>query len=261
MMYKVEELLLMTGGEILLKENPLVKIQQPTIKQIALKGESEFFRSMSIFYINSEPLIEFINQLKTLREDEKEILLKNITAYDNLLFVMQASTADGSDKYEVVKLAQSAFGLLTPEYKFNFDPQKQEMSLISLKDSHSIVVDEELFMKIKSVAEQIFLLDKFFGESKKEKLSPAAQKIADKIAESERKIKEINGEKEEDSYFARILSIMGMHADLDYLSNLTVYQLHNQFERFNLFTNYNQNMRAALAGATNVEFVDWYKKI
>jgi hypothetical protein len=135
------------------------------------------------------------------------------------------------------------------------------MSLISLKDSHSIVVDGELFMKIKSVAEQIFLLDKFFGESQKEKLSPAAQKIADKIAKSERRIKEMNGEKEEGSYFARILSIMGMHGDLDYLSNLTVYQLYNQFERFNLFTNYNQSVRASLAGATNVEFVDWYKKI
>ena len=61
MMYKVEELLLMTGGEILLKD-PLVKIQQPTMKQIALKGESEFFRSMNIFYIGPEPLVEFINQ-------------------------------------------------------------------------------------------------------------------------------------------------------------------------------------------------------
>ena len=100
---------------------------------------------------------------------------------------MQASTVDGTDKYKVVELTQSAFDLLTPEYRFNFDPQEQAMSLISLKDSHSIVVDRELFMKIKSVAEQIFLLDKFFGESKKEKLSPAAQKIADKIAESERK--------------------------------------------------------------------------
>lgn len=260
MMYKVEELLLMTGGEILLK-GPLVKIQQPTMKQIALKGESEFFRSMNIFYIGSEPLVEFINQLETLGENEKEILLKTTTAYDNLLFVMQASTVDGTDKYEVVKLTQSAFDLLTPEYRFNFDPQKQEMSLISLKDSHSIVVDGELFMKIKSVAEQIFLLDKFFGNSGKEKLSPAAQKIANKIAKSERRIKEINGEKEEGSYFARILSIMGMHGDLDYLSNLTVYQLHNQFERFNLFTNYNQSVRASLAGATNVEFVDWYKKI
>lgn len=261
MMYKVEELLLMTGGEILINEDPLVKIQQPTIKQIALKGESEFFRSMNIFYIGPEPLVEFINRLETLEENEKEILLKTTTAYDNLLFVMQASTAGGIDKYGIVKLAQSAFDLLIPEYRFNFDPQKQEMYLISLKDSHSIIIDRELFMKIKSVVEQIFLLDKFFGESKKEKLSPAAQRIADKIAKSERKIKEMNGEKEEGSYFARILSIMGMHADLDYLSNLTVYQLQNQFERFNLFTSYNQNMRAALAGATNVEFVDWYKKI
>lgn len=251
----------MTGGEILL-EDPLVKIQQPTIKQIALKGESEFFRSMNIFYIRPEPLIEFINQLETLGEDEKEIILATITAYDNLLFLMQASTAGGADEYKVVELTQSAFDLLIPGYRFNFDPQKHEMSLTSLKDSHSIVVDGELFMKIKSVARQIFLLDKFFeGSEKKEELSPAARKIADKIAESERKIREINGEKEEGSYFARILSIMGMHGDLDYLSNLTIYQLHNQFERFNLFTNHNTNMRASLAGATNVELVDWYKKI
>ena len=260
MMYKVEELLLMTGGDILLKD-PLVKIQQPTIKQIALKGENEFFRSMNIFYIGPEPLVEFINQLETSEEDEKETLLKAITAYDNLLFLMRASTAGGADEYKVVELAQSAFDLLVPGYRLNFDPQKHEMSLISLKDSHSIVVDGELFMKIKSVAEQIFLLDKFFADSEKEELSPAAQKIADKIAESERKIKEINGENEEGSYFARILSIMGMHGDLDYLSNLTVYQLHNQFERFNLFTNYNQSVRASLAGATNVELEDWYKKI
>ena len=260
MMYKVEELLLMTGEEILLKD-PLVKIQQPTMKQIALKGESEFFRSMNIFYIGPEPLIEFINQLETLGEDEKEIILETITAYDNLLFLMRASTAGGADEYKVVELTQSAFDLLIPEYRFNFDPQKKEMSLISLKDSHSIVVDGELFMKIKSVAEQIFLLDKFFESSEKEELSPAAQKIADKIAEQERKIREINGENEEGSYFARILSIMGMHGDLDYLSNLTVYQLQNQFERFNLFTHYNQNMKAALAGASNVELEDWYKKI
>ena len=97
--------------------------------------------------------------------------------------------------------------------------------------------------------------------SLKRKVEPSGTKIADKIAKSERKIKEMNGEKEEGSYFARLLSIMGMHGYLDYLSNLTVYQLHNQFERFNLFTNYNQNMRALLAGATNVELVDWYKKI
>lgn len=259
-MYKVEELLLMTGGEILL-EDSLVKIHQPTMKEIALKGENEFFRSMNIFYIRPEPLIEFVNQLETLEEDEKENILATITAYDNLLFLMQASTANGDDEYKVIELTQSAFDLLVPGYRFNFDPQKREMSLTSLKDSHSIVVDEELFMKIKSVARQIFLLDKFFGNSEKAEMSPAAQKIADKIAEGEKKIKEINGETEEGSYFARVLSIMGMHGDLDYLSNLTIYQLHNQFERFILYTNHDQSMRASLAGASNVELVDWYKKI
>jgi hypothetical protein len=92
-------------------------------------------------------------------------------------------------------------------------------------------------------------------------MSEAARKIADKIATAEKKIKQANGESQEDSQFARILSIMGMKNELDYLSNLTVYQLYNQFERFNLMTNYDQSMQASLAGASNVELVDWYKKI
>ena len=54
---------------------------------------------------------------------------------------------------------------------------------------------------------------------------------------------------------------MGVKYELDYLSNLTIYQLYNQFERYNLFLNYNQGVQAFLSGASNVELVDWYKKI
>ena len=93
-------------------------------------------------------------------------------------------------------------------------------------------------------------------------IANAAQKIADKRAESEKKIRKLKGENEDEtSYFARILSIMGMERDLNYLSSLTVYQLNNQFERMNLFISYDQSVKASLAGAQNVEIIDWYKKI
>lgn len=228
-------------------------------------GEDKFFSSMSIFYIKPEPLMDFINNLTHLNEEEKQMWIDSSTAYDNLLFLMQAIAMGlEEEKEKLTDLIRTAFKMLVPTYTFNFNSERGIMFLNADDKSHSIVVDKDLFLKFKSIVEDIFLLKKFFGESdQSKKLSPAAQKIADKMALSEKKIKELKNDKDsgDNSQFARILSIMGMRHELDYLSNLTIYQLCNQFERFNLLSNYEQGIQASLAGASNVELVDWYKKI
>ena len=262
-MYKVEDLTLITGDDILLKK-PVVKIRQPSIKEIALIGEGKFFRSLSIFEIDSKPLTDFINSIEERSDEEKAVMVSAITDYDNLLFFMRSSFIGGEqDKFKIVELTKTIFKLMMPEYNFVFNQETGVMLLMAQnEDSHSIVVDREFFGLIKDIARQIFLLDKFFGASEKTEMSAAAQKIADKMAESEKKIRKLKGENEDEtSYFARILSIMGMERDLNYLSSLTVYQLNNQFERMNLFISYDQSVKASLAGAQNVEIIDWYKKI
>lgn len=260
MMHKISELVLMSGLDIEL-DKPSVKIRQPKIKEIALIGEDKFFSSMSIFYIKPEPLMDFIN----LSEEEKKIWIDSSTAYDNLLFLIQAiALGPGEEKEKLIESIRMAFKILVSTHTFHFNSERGIMLLNADDKSHSIVVDRDLFLKFKSIAEDIFLLKKFFGESdQSKKLSPAAQKIADKMALSEKKIKELKNDKNsgDNSQFARILSIMGMKHELDYLSNLTVYQLYNQFERFNLLLSYEQSVQATLAGASNVEIVDWYKKI
>lgn len=262
-MYKVDELLLMTGGDILL-EDLMVRIEQPSIKKIALIGEGQFFRGLNIFTLDSLALTDFIKSLEGVSEEEKVNMIESITDYDNLLFLMKASFANGGkDQFEIVELANVIFKLMMPDYNFAFSAERGDMFLMAQEEnSHSIVVDREFFGLVKDIATQIFTLDKFFGASEKPEMSAAAQKIADKMAESEKKIKELKGENEEEtSYFSRILSIMGIKSDLNYLASLTVYQLSNQFERMNLFTSYEQSLQAILAGASNVEMVDWYKKI
>lgn len=261
MMSKISDLILITGLDIELK-NPSVRIHQPKLSEIALIGEDNFFRSMNIFYIKPEPLIEFIQSLGTINDSEKEMWLESATPYDNLLFLIQTSLMGEEDKTQVTDLVKIAFKLMIPTHTFVYNEEANTMLLMADNKSHSIVVDGDLFLRLRNIAEQIFLLSKFFGEQDVKKLSPAAQKIADKMAASEKKIKRVNGEEDsENSQFARILSIMGVKYELDYLSNLTIYQLYNQFERYNLFLNYNQGVQASLAGASNVELVDWYKKI
>lgn len=258
MMSKISELILISGLDIEL-DKLSVKIRQPKLKEIALMGEDKFFNSMSIFYIEPEPLMNLIN----LSEEEKKIWIDSSTAYDNLLFLMQATALEPGEKEKLIELIRMAFKTMVPTHTFVFNDESETMILMADNELHSIVVDRDLFSRFKDIAEEIFLLDKFFGiNNSTAKLSAAAQKIADKIALSEQKLKKLKNENaEENSQFARIISIMGMNYELDYLSNLTVYQLYNQFERFNLLSNYTQGTQALLAGARDVELVDWYKKI
>ena len=261
MMLKVDELLLMAGEPIHLEQYS-VKIHQPSIREIPLIGEEEFFQGMNIFNLDSAPLINFVESLEYTDEEKKEII-EDITAYDNLLFILQATAQMGAeDEVNIEYLAKSIFKLIMPHHKFVFNSEIGNIILMAEhEDSHSIVVDREFFDQIKDVVSQIFIFDKFFGKSENTEMSAAAQKIADKIAKSEAKIKKIKGDDTEGSFFSRIVSIMGVKKEIDYLVDLTVYQLNNQFERMNLFAEYQLNVQGALAGATNMEVVDWYKKI
>lgn len=263
MMYKVDDLTLITGGNIIINDPP-VEIQQPSIKQISLVGEREFFRSLNIFDIDSEPLVNFINGVENIDAEEKELMIEAITEYDNLLFFMKSSfIGEGQDQFQIVDMAKVVFNLIMPDYEFVFNQETGDMLLMNQKEnSHSIVVDREFFDLLKDIANQIFLLDKFFGTSAQPEMSEGARRIAQKMEESEKKIRRMKGEEAEGtSYFARILSVMGLKKELEYLSSLTVYQLDNQFERMNLFVSYDQSLKAHLAGATNIEITDWYKKI
>lgn len=262
-MSKISDLILIGGLDIEITDPP-VRIHQPRLNEIALIGEDKFFQSMSIFYIEPGPLMGLADGLIMLNEEEKQMWIDSSTAYDTFLFLLQMTAfRPMEDRNVLIERARLAFKTMVPTHTFVFNNESNTMILVSDDKSHSIVVDRDLFLRFKSIAEEIFLLNKFFGVSDSTtKLSAAAQKIADKIALSEQKLKKLkNGNDEENSQFARIISIMGMNYELDYLNNLTVYQLYNQFERFNLFSSYNQGVQASLAGASNVELVDWYKKI
>lgn len=262
-MYKVDELTLMTGTIINL-EDPVVRIHQPTLEEIALiGGEKKLFQSLNMFYIDSAPLMQFIDTLEDINEEERDKLKEEVTPYDTLLFLLKvyAEPQYKEDFNSLLELIQNVFQMITPNYTFVFNVEEGSMLLKDNEDSHSIVVDREFFIKLKDISTQVFLLDTFFKEEEKKELSAAAQKIADKMAEAERRIQEEKAEEEVDSQFALIISILGIHHPIDYLRSLTIYQIYDQFERFNLYNQYDQAMQAALAGASDVEMVNWYKKI
>ena len=87
-----------------------------------------------------------------------------------------------------------------------------------------------------------------------------ADKRAAKIAErlQNRKKKSGNNEKKKVAIFSRYISVLavGEKKDINSLMDYTVYQLKDEFERFQKKQNFDFNMKARLAGATDIEDVD-----
>ena len=55
---------------------------------------------------------------------------------------------------------------------------------------------------------------------------------------------------------------IGSHAlNINAINDLTVYQLFNQMQRFGLYTQYESAVKAMLAGAKDVEMVDWLEDL
>lgn len=251
MMYKVSKLTLITGIDILMPEYE-VKIHQPTINEIALIGEEMFFSSLSIFMIEIDNfktnLTNFIQQESNNEDTE---FVTKLTEFEIVLFLLN-SDPNFLDTFKTI------MGLLIKDYDFRFS--KEEFKIFLENEKNTIELDEQFFMTLKDIVYKIFIFDKFFDSAKYNPANEAAAKIAKKLAKAKEKIKDKNSTQEH-GLFANMISILGTtNHNISDLNNFTIYQLYNQFERYSLYLQYDQSMKAALAGA-QVDIVDWFKQL
>lgn len=250
MMYKVELLALMSGIDILIAEYG-VKIHQPTINEIALMGEERFFSLLNLFNLDIEKLREGILESLINAPSEELEIIKYLDEYNIILFLINTD-----DNFK--QLFLDLFKLILKNYKIDF----LEYEMILREDDNMLIFNSDLYYKIKDIVSQIFLFEKFFAESQVKPVNEKAKKIADKLKRSRDKIQAMNqNDKDEDkSFFANMISVLGVKESFSELNHLTVYQLYNKFERYNLYLQYDQSLRALVAGA-QIEIVDWFKQI
>ena len=119
-------------------------------------------------------------------------------------------------------------------------------------------------MIIKETYKQIFCLD--FSSVVSNNYNPAndrAKKIADKLNKRKEKLSK-NNNKSENNIFSNIISILVIGSKSLSISeclNMTVYQIYNILKRFNLYNEYDLQIKALMQGAKDVELVDWTKQI
>ena len=237
-------LALMCGIDIPIPECQLV-IHQPTIKEIALVGELDFFTAIQCLCINKDYL---------LLQDES--VPRDINNFQ--IFMMIMYEKETADKKSAV---QSLFTLLFPRYKVLLTPR----AIMLQEEDKKIIIDSNNFEIFQDYLKQVFCYSQMHG--KDANYNPAnkkAEEIARKLMKGRQKVSELKGESNI-SIFSQYLSILtvGLNSmSLKDCMDLTLYQFYDLIERYQLYINWDVDLRARLAGAKPDSSPDnWMKNI
>ena len=219
-------------------------IHQPKIKEIALMGESEFFVAVQCLNINKN----LIDQDKTPLQ-----ITNNFQIF--MTIMQQEETKD--KKKAVISLLE----LLFPNYKVMFLPRSLALSK---KDFPNITIDENNFEFFQNVIQQVFCLSS--QKNQQAGFNPAnakAKEIAEKLMRGRQRVAELNGSANA-SIFTQYLSILsiGLQMPLNDLSDLTMFQIYDLVERYQLYISWDIDIKSRLAGAKPDDRPDnWMKNI
>lgn len=218
------------------------EIHQPKIKEIALIGESDFFVG-----------VQCLNIDKNLLNQDKSII-QNTNNFQIFMTVM--SEKETRDKKNATK---NLLSLMFPKHVVMFTPRS-----IFLQGDTNITIDETNFEDLQILSKSIFCISN--KNNQQQGFNPAnakAKEIAEKIMRGRRRVAELNGSANA-SVFSQYLSILsvGLQMPLQSLTELTMYQLYDLIERYQLYISWDIDIRSRLAGAKPEDRPDnWMKNI
>ena len=231
-------LALMAGSDIPIPECQLI-LHQPTIKEISLIGEQDYFTGAQCLCVD-----------KNMYAQE----LPNTSNFAVFMMLMQDERA--KDKKESVR---QVLTLLFPNYNFFFTPRAISFNL----QGEMFMIDESNFESFQEVLQKVFCL----GSGSQDNFNPAneaAKKIADKLMKARQRVaaeKNASGSSILSQYLSTLtvgLSSMSLYD----LLNLTIYQLYDLIERYMLYVNWDLDVRTRLAGGKPDSKPDnWMKPI
>ena len=239
------ELLLLSGSDIPFPEAKIT-IHQPTLKEIGYIGEDVFFIGCG-----------FLDFSKELLADKDKIRLSNYNDFDILMTIM--GNTDKTVKH-TVNCAKLVLSLLFPHYTISVRP---EIGIIIARDEEICVINRENYSIFKDILTKMFNLD--LNKKNVDKYNPAgsmSERIAQKFKKRQEQLaklaKEEIGDGKRIAILSRYTSILavGLQKNLNDLAQYTVYQLYDEFQRFQLKLQWDAYVQAKMAGAKDIEEVD-----
>ena len=239
-------LALMCGIDIPIEECRLI-IHQPTLKEIAFIGETDFFTGVQTLCIQKNMILQ-----------EDKALLENTNNFQIFMTIMsQKETAD--KKQSFLKILPLFF----PKYKVFCTPR----SLIFMQEGveENIIVDENNFEYLQNAISTICCLNR--SSNNEQDFNPGgekAQEIMEKILRGRQRVAAQKEEKN-NSVFVQYISVLTIgipSMSLQDSMQLTMYQLYDLVERFMLYVNWDIDIRSRLAGGTpDGQTENWMKNI
>lgn len=236
-------LALMCGSDYPIPECQLV-IHQPSIKEISLIGESDFFAGVQCLCLNKSMFVK------------DESLLGDTNNFQ--IFMMIMTEKETADKKFAV---QQVCTLLFPNYKIAFTPR----SILMLGGDQTIQIDESNFEYLQQGISDITCLRT--GPMDQTTFNPGnqqAREIAEKLMRGRQRVAAEKGQSNT-SIFTQYLSILtiGINSmSLQRLMDLTIFQLYDLVERYMLYVSWDMDVRCRLAGGKPDSQPDnWMKTI
>lgn len=244
----LNDLLLLSGNDIPFEKAQLV-LHQPTIKEIAYIGEEIFFNGCDVLKFSKEKL-----------KEEDKIHLEKLSNFDILMSIIMTKDAEMQKRKTYMLMVLS---LIFPQYTISLN---SKFILFKNLEEQEFKIDNSNFEDFKQILDEMFCLKTGEGEGADyNPQDPLAERIARKLNARRQKLNEIKSETQKKvSILSRFVSILavGQQKDLNSLLNYTVYQLFDEFNRYELKMNYDIYFQAKMAGAKDLKEVeDWMKDI
>ena len=245
----LNDLLLLSGADIPFVEGT-VTIHQPTIYEISLIGEECLFTGC-----------ELLRFSKDILTDQDKTRLFNYTDFNILMSMMNDKSASIIFN---VSCALQVLELIFPTYIVSIAPNA--IQLLDINDEFTVQgqIDDTNFLAFKEVLTNMFCLKKASTTQDYNVQGELAKKIADKFKRRQQQLAELSTKSSSTAIFSRYISILtvGEHKDMNSFMKYTVYQLFDEFQRYELKVGYDIYFKARIAGAKDLkEPEDWMKNI
>ena len=241
----IDELLLISGNDIPFPQAGLT-IHQPTLKEIAYITEQHFWNGCELLKFDKEIL-----------PDQDKVGLSNISNFNIIMTVVQEKSMQS--RQARIKLT-SILTLLFPTNEILLG--KKSIQLRNPQSGEVKEINNENFQTFKEI-----LIDMFCLSRQQDKQYNPSGELAKKIANKIKRCRQQKAKLAPDTkvaIFSRYVSILavGLQKDINSYMNYTVYQLMDEFNRFELKLNYDSWQRFKIAGATGMKDPeDWLKDI
>lgn len=239
----MNKLLLLSGNDLPFIGGTSV-IHQPKIKEIAFLGEDTFYLGSNFLCFSKDKL------------DEKD--KRNLVNQSDFNILMSIMNISAKQIQESVKSAQLVLSLLFPCYQLKKMPNLLLLTKVDDNgNKQQCIINENNFEQFKIIIKKMFCLEEFDSSSKYNPANKLAEQIAKKLEQRHKKLNQARGTGQSINILGRYISILTLanHHTIPELMEYTVYQLFDEFKRFERKYAYDSWLSAKLAGAQNLQDV------